>query len=333
MSTSDRRPSIDRREPEADSALSDLFAHAAPREQPPEIDATEIRRAVYAEWDAVTGRRVLLRRIGTWAAAAAVVGAAVLLTVGTEPTAPRATVAQVERLVGTVQIVAGGATTAVHVGDAIAAGATLATGSGQVALRLAAGGSLRVAPQTRLTLTAANSAALEAGALYFDSEGASPRGDAFAVVTAHGTLRDVGTQFVATVDTARLEVGVRDGRVALTRGTASTAVATGERITVGNSAEVVRESLPTFGRDWAWAERLAPPFDIDGRRLVDFLEWVADQTGRTLAFADPAVERVARETVLNGSIDLEPVPKLMAVLTLTDLDCSIEGARLLITPK
>src|SRR6185295_16170191 len=108
------------------------------------------------------------------------------------------------------------------------------------------------------------------------------RGQPFAVVTAHGTFRDVGTQFVATVDMARLEVGVRDGSVALTRGAVSTGVATGEKITVAGSTEILRESLPTFGRDWAWAERLAPPFDIDGRRLVDFLEWVADQTGRTL---------------------------------------------------
>jgi ferric-dicitrate binding protein FerR (iron transport regulator) len=288
---------------------------------------------VYAEWDAVTGRRVLLRKVGAWAAAAAIAATAVLLTVGTEPPAPRATVAQVERLLGTVQVVAAGTTTPLHRGDAIPEGATLTTGSGQAALRLSAGGSLRVAPETRLTLTAANSAALEAGALYFDSEGARARGEAFFVVTAHGTLRDVGTQFVATVDNARLEVGVRDGRVALTRGTDSTAVASGEKITVSGSAAVRRESLSTFGSEWAWAERLAPPFDIDGRRLVDFLDWFVDQTGHTLAFADPAVERIARETVLNGSIDLEPLSKLRSVMSLTDLNYSIEGGRLLITQK
>jgi ferric-dicitrate binding protein FerR (iron transport regulator) len=301
-------------------------------EPPPALDAEEIRRVVYAEWHAVTGRRVALRRFGALAAAAAVVAAAVLF-IHREPPAPLATVAKVERLIGSVQVVAGGRTSALRVGDVLAEGATVATESGQVALRLSSGGSLRVAPQTRVTLAGANAAELDAGALYFDSEHAIARLEPFAVVTAHGTLRDVGTQFAATVDDARLEVGVREGRVALARGTDSTAVGAGEKLTVGRGADVRREPLPTFGGDWAWAERLAPPFDTDGRRLIEVLEWVAAQTGRTLAFADAAVERTARETVLTGSIDLEPLPKLVAVLAVTDpdLDYSIEGERLLIT--
>ena len=64
---------------------------------------------------------------------------------------------------------------------------------------------------------------------------------------------------------------------------------------------------------------LAPPFDIDGRTVGDFLAWFAQQTGRSVVFGSPAAERLARETRLNGSIDLEPMQKLSAVLALTDL--------------
>jgi ferric-dicitrate binding protein FerR (iron transport regulator) len=257
-----------------------------------------------------------------------------MLVVGREPAVPLPSIARVERVLGTVE----GRNGPLALGDEIAAGAVLATGSGQVALRLASGGSLRVAPQSRVTLTAANKIELDTGALYFDSERAAARGEPLAVVTSLGTLRDVGTQFVARLDTARLEVGVRDGSVSLLRGTASTAgttIATGEKVTVGDNADVRREPLATFGADWAWAERLAPPFDTDGRRLIEVLEWVAAQTGRTLAFADSDLERTARETVLSGSIDLEPLPKLMAVLAVTDPDLgySIEAGRLLITHK
>jgi hypothetical protein len=49
--------------------------------------------------------------------------------------------------------------------------------------------------------------------------------------------------------------------------------------------------------------------------------------------ADPAAERVARETRLKGSIDLEPLPKLAAVLALTDLTYSLEGERVVITAR
>jgi ferric-dicitrate binding protein FerR (iron transport regulator) len=317
---------------DAENVLRDLFAHAAPRANPPAADAEEIRRAVYAEWDALARRRKRVGRLGALAAAAAVTAAAVLLTVGRQPSGPLEAVAHVERLVGAVQVIADGRTLPLHAGDDLARGATLTTGSGQVALRLVSGGSLRVAPQARVTLTAANEAELDAGALYFDSEHAAVRGEPFAVVTALGTLRDVGTQFAASVNSTRLEVGVREGRVALARRTDSTEVASGEKVTVEGPA-IRREPLSTFGADWAWAERLAPPFDTDGRRLIEVLEWVAAQTGRTLAFADIALERTARETVLSGSIDLEPLPKLVAVLAVTDpdLDYAIERERLLIT--
>jgi ferric-dicitrate binding protein FerR (iron transport regulator) len=323
------------RDPAGERALQALFAHAAPREAPPESDAAEIRAAVYAEWDAVTGRRVFLRRVGFGAAAAAALAAAAFFAIDTGPPAPLPTVARVERLQGAVLVTAeGGRDAPLRNGDAVTAGTTLATGAGEVALRLASGGSLRLAPQTRLTLTAANAVDLASGALYFDSERPNAAAERFSVVTRGGTLRDVGTQFMAQVDAASLAVGVRDGSVSLTRGRDVFAAGAGEQLTTADgSNEVRRESIPTFGADWAWVERLAPPFEIDGRHLIEFLQWVAAQTGRTLEFADPATQRIAQDTVLSGAIDLEPLPKLVAVLALTDLGYSVDGGRLVIAAR
>ena len=91
--------------------------------------------------------------------------------------------------------------------------------------------------------------------------------------------------------------------------------------------------MATFGSEWDWVEKLAPPFDIDGRTVSDFLAWFADQTGRSIEFGSPAAESVARQTVLNGSIDLEPLQKLSAVLALTDLAYSLEAARVVINTR
>ena len=198
-----------------------------------------------------------------------------------------------------------------------------------MSLRLAGGGSLRLASETRLRLTGENGAELLAGTLYFDSEDASGATQ-FAITTAIGTLRDVGTQFIVQVDSDRVELGVRNGRVAVERGDDRADAVAGERLVVPPSGDIRREPLATFGGDWAWVEQLAPPFDIDGRRLDEFLDWVAEQTGRTVVFADPDVERLARGAMLRGSIDLEPLPKLAAVMMLTDLAYSFEGARILI---
>jgi ferric-dicitrate binding protein FerR (iron transport regulator) len=327
MTDNDDRPG----ESDNETAWRALFAQAKPRTVPPLEDSDEIRRAVYAVWDSTTRQRVWQRRLAVLAAAASVVAAVVVLALRLDTTAPLI-VARVERLQGAVAAgVEHGDTAALQADTALAAGATVATATGQVALRLVGGGSLRVGPQSRLTLLGLDSVQLESGVVYFDSEDA--RAQPFAIVTTVGTLRDVGTQFMARVEDGALDVRVRDGGVQLARSAAGAARASaGERL-IASTGGVRREQTATFGDDWAWAERLAPPFAIDGRKLGDFLDWVAAQTGRAVVLGDATAERLARETVLAGSIDLEPLPKLIAVLALTDLEYSLDGDRILIRSK
>ena len=320
MSDDSAKPS----DPETERAMQSLFANVRPRDMPPAADEAEIRRALFAEWDAVTGRRAFLGRAVAATAAAAILlatFAALLLRTGS---APAEVVASVERVRGDAQV--GGA--ALEIGGAVQSAVRIDTHSGQVGLRLAHGGSMRLAAQTRVTFASTGHATLDAGTLYFDSEnGAAP----VEVRTPLGIVRDLGTQFVARLAGERLDVAVRDGRVAIDRGSGAVDVVAGERVSVTSGASAPRrERSASFGGDWDWAERLAPRFDIDGRRLIDFLQWVEAQTGRTLQFADPKTEQVARDTVLKGSIDLEPLPMLAAVLALTDLGYTLDGERIVI---
>ena len=318
------------RDPDAERQLADLFAKANPRPQPPPADAEEIRRAVYAEWDAVTGRRVWLKRGGFAAAASVLLAAALWVGGGLNSGAPAPTVARVERVQGAAGT-AGSAKLAVD--SVLVLGSTVSTGAGQVALRLASGGSLRVGAESEIVLTSADAVELVAGVLYFDSEGR--RSGDFNVTTEVGVVRDVGTQFLARLDgQSRLDIGVRDGRVVLTKDGDSGSAGVGERlVATQDSSAIRRDTMATFGREWDWVEKLAPPFAIDGRTVSDFLEWFANQTGRSIEFGSPAAESVARQTVLNGSIDLEPLQKLSAVLALTDLTYSVDGARVLINTR
>lgn len=309
---------------ETERAMQSLFAYARPRDMPPADHEQEIRRALFEEWDAVTGKRVLFRRAFAATAAAALL----LATFGTlllrTSVAPAAVVASVERVRGDAQA----AGEALAIGGMVSSAQRIDTHSGQVALRLASGGSLRLAPQTRITFAAAGRALLDAGTVYFDSESGAA---AVEVRTPLGIVRDMGTQFVVRLAGERLDVAVRDGRVAIERGSGAVDVAAGERVSVTSAASAPRrERTASFGGDWDWAERLAPPFDIDGRPLIDFLRWVEAQTGRTLEFADPKSEQAARDTILMGSIDLEPLPMLTSVLALTDLGYALDGERIVI---
>jgi hypothetical protein len=311
---------------ERERQLQRLFAYARPRLQPPADDAADIRRAVLAEWEAVTGRRMFRRRAGLAAAASVLLAAVLYVGTGRDLQIAAPLVASVERVEGGVET---GTASRLTVGSGIARGTEIVTREGQVALRLASGGSLRVAAGSRVVLVGDDEAELVAGTLYFDSE----RRDAeFTVTTELGRIRDVGTQFFVQLgeNERQLDVGVRDGRVLVARDGASESVAVGERLVATAGAGATRrEPLATFGGDWAWAERLAPPFETDGRSVRDFLEWFAAQTGRTVMFADPEAERLAGE-LLSGSIDLEPLQKLAAVDALTDLELALEGERVVV---
>jgi hypothetical protein len=320
----DRRTQGPQDESDAERTLERLFAHAKPRQSPPAADMEEIRRAVYAEWEAATGRRVVLRRAGLAAAASVLLAVGWWVGFAPEIAAPLPAVATVERVDGAT----------LGVGAALAAGRTVTTANGQVALRLASGGSLRIGPQSRVVLTDANAAELVAGVLYFDSEGRRGGVD-FTVTTSLGSVRDVGTQFLARFDdtTGSFDIGVRDGRVELTSSGQTGAAGVGERLVVTQSAAgIQRDAIDTFGGEWEWTERVAAPFAIDGRTVKEFLDWFAAQTGRTVVFGSTDAEQRAA-AVLHGAIDLAPLQKLQAVLATTDLTYSLDGERVMIDAR
>jgi hypothetical protein len=303
----DRRTQGPHDESDAERTLERLFAHAKPRPSPPAADMEEIKRAVYAEWDAATGRRVSLRRAGLAAAASVLLAVGWWVGFAPEIGGPLPAVATVERVDGAT----------LGVGTALAAGRTVTTANGQVALRLASGGSLRIGPQSRVVLTDANAAELVAGVLYFDSEGRRGGVD-FTVTTSLGSVRDVGTQFLARFDdTARsFDVGVRDGSVELTSNGQTGSAGVGERLVVTQSEVGIRRAaIATVGGDWEWTERVAAPFAIDGRTVV---------------FGSADAEQGAADAVLHGAADFAPLQKLQAVLATTDLTYSLDGERVII---
>lgn len=318
-------------EDESEQLLERLFSHAEPRLAPPEKDAEEVRRAVFEAWDAATSRRVFVRRAGFASAAAVLLAVGFWIGFGPRPGDTLTPVARVERVDGAVQ--AGGRR--LWIGGAIEAGEIVSSEAGGVALRLANGGSLRIGTHSRVVLRGADSAELLAGALYFDSEG--ERSGELVVTTELGTVRDVGTQFLARFDGAagRLEVGVRDGRVELTSEVGRGAAGAGERLVVIENAPAIRrEPIATYGGDWEWTERLAPPFDTDGRTVAELLTWFASQTGRSIEFATPEAEQAARDALIRGSIDaVAPRAKLEAALATTTLTHTLAEERVIIAVR
>jgi ferric-dicitrate binding protein FerR (iron transport regulator) len=251
-------------------------------------------------------------------------------------------------------------------GSSVSSGAAIRTDAqSRAALTLAHGQSLRLDMDTQIVVETESRIRLDRGSVYLDSgvhldsgrPGAAPlatAGEAVTasgpdlagaaaragrreiagveVVTPFGTLRDVGTQFEASLIGSGLRVRVREGEVALMHRDVRVAATRGESVSVARDGTVTRGSTPIAGPEWAWTSAAAPTFQLDEAPLVDFLNWVAREEGWDWRFADTAVQQRAAGVVLHGSIDkLTPAEALDAVLPTCGMGWHLDAGSLMIT--
>jgi ferric-dicitrate binding protein FerR (iron transport regulator) len=215
----------------------------------------------------------------------------------------------------------------------LTAGAALRTGQsleirGDSLMALADGGNLRVARASAIELTAEDSVQLERGELYVDIPPGVHAGGHFMVITPAGEFRHVGTQFAVAVVNGATRLRVREGSVRWHASAGDSTVAAGTEVLIGSNHRVTRRPIGTVGREWAWAEAMAPEIEIENRPLQEFLEWFSRETGRKLIIGDDAVRKQAATIRMHGEVrGLTAVEALSAVMAATTLRFELpEGA-------
>ncbi len=227
-----------------------------------------------------------------------------------------------------------GSPTALAPEQRLAAGDVLRTGAGHVALSYDRF-DLRLNRDTQLRL-ANDSVELLAGEIFI-SGNSKPGERGLLVRTAHGDIRDIGTQFTVRVSRGDLLARVREGSIELTTDAASYLVDAGatraRQITVTPGGDVELADADARGPDWAWIHRTGATFDLEGASALHFLEWVARETGRELVFAGEDARIYASTTLLSGDIaGLDPAQALEPVLATTDLVAGqLQGRQLTIS--
>lgn len=295
-----------------DHSIGPLVRLAGPREAVPAESMRRVRAAVHTAWRherRVRSRRTVLRwSIGALAAAALVLVAVRLRDRLDPPGAPALRVlATVDALSGTVRVVSppdrpGIAPRAARIGDHLQVGDGVeTTGGGRAGLRLAGGALVRLDRDTRFRLVADQAMVLDAGAVYVEAD-SGRGGSPLEIRTAFGVVRDIGTRFEVRLQGPAIRVRVRDGLVRLVQPRDTHDVGRGDELTLESSGRVVRRTMPVDGPEWVWVRDMDQTFDIEGRSLREFLEWVAREHGWQLRFADRAVDEKARTTTLHGSI-------------------------------
>jgi ferric-dicitrate binding protein FerR (iron transport regulator) len=186
----------------------------------------------------------------------------------------------------------------------VMSGNALETADGRVALTLGNSLSLRMNRHTRMRFDSPSDVTLLAGDIYVDSGGVNAAGR-LRIETPAGVVRHVGTQFQVLVTEAGTRVRVREGRVLFTPLDAGAPrdVAAGDELRIVDGRLDLRRGQPSFGAEWEWAATVAPPFDIDGRPLAEFLAWVAREHGWQLRYASEALQQQTYEIRLHGALD------------------------------
>jgi ferric-dicitrate binding protein FerR (iron transport regulator) len=195
---------------------------------------------------------------------------------------------------------------------------------GPVLVELSGGGTLRMASGTRLRAQAPGEVTLEQGEVYVDlPPGLSPA-STFVVRTSLGRVEHVGTQFDVSVSRS-LRIRVREGSIRLRRGSQTEMAGAGTELTVSDNGSTAKRSIATHGPEWAWVEGLEPAYAIEGRKLIDFLQWAARETGRRVSFDDDRARELAERTRLHGSISgMRPGDALETVFATTSLRYDLE---------
>jgi ferric-dicitrate binding protein FerR (iron transport regulator) len=312
-------------DPPRDDSIAKLMRMAGPRPAVPPDAYTRVHAAVKREWrSAVAARRT--RRWGIPAALAASVIVALVLGGRMLPMdrAPVATVAMTA-----------GAGMQVHMraGDIVYAGDSITTGKNGLSLSFDNGLSLRLAANTSATLEAIDEVIVTAGTIYADT-GSRARADRMITIrTDVGSATDHGTQFAVAYDSGAMSVAVREGSVEVDAPRGSFTAEAGEKLTLDNGGKARYTKLASHDSSWQWATALAPAFDIERRPVMDFLRWVARETGKELVFETDSARLAAMSTRLSGSVaGLTPVEAIEAVQpTISRFEFHVDEQRVIVS--
>jgi FecR-like protein len=315
--------------PEEDTVRK-LLGEAGPRPALPENDLRAIRDAAHAEWSRRYGVRAARdSRHRPWLAAAAVLAAAVIgiaWWVRTRTPAAAPTVATIERVTGGASGLKG---------NLLVAGSVLDTDGatpGRLTVRMQGGASVRLDAATRVRLASATVVDLERGAVYVDTGTAPGRSEDVAVRAGDVFFRPAGTQFQVRAGGRDAKVQVREGRVAVNRGTESLVAAAGEEIVMSADRRVLRRPGTVSGPDWAWVGDAAPMLAIEGVKARDFLAWYGRETGLRVELSGNEASAVADSCVLHGSIeDLELADAPAVVLSSCGLEHRVSDRALFVS--
>ena len=199
-----------------------------------------------------------------------------------------------------------------------------------------AGGCRRIDEKTRVSLTGNDRIQLHSGRLHYDSKSLYSNQQPLVnllIETPYGTVRHMGTQFMADLAGGALSVSVREGEVAISGDSIETLVLAGEQVIINESGIKARQSILPYADEWKWVEEIAPAYELDGRSMDEFLQWIGRESGFLIEYETESAKSLAEETILHVKIDLPPMKALEIMFQTADLVYELHGGVILVSTR
>jgi hypothetical protein len=295
-----------------------------------------MKAAVHAHWKSTLHRDQTRKRfwLGSVAASAALIILFVLITQTKQeiPSHRPIQIGKFQIASGTIQIQSqenrNSRFTLAKAGDLLFIDNIIETRDGRAAIQIGNVVSLRMNSNTRIHIKSESLIRLMKGMVYLDSQG----GPSLEIHTSYGIVRDIGTQFQASIYDDSMKVGIREGLVRLYRNDQWTEAGAGTEISIDSSGKVQQRSIPIYGADWDWVMSVAPFFQVDGATLESFLTWIKRENGWEIRFVNNDIKKTAKDTILHGTLTgIRPDQAHAVVLPTCGVSYRFEGNVLILS--
>ncbi len=244
----------------------------------------------------------------------------------------------VTEIAGVAQAIGADTTRPLRSGGTVYIGEQIHTGENSLLALQYGEHHLRINRNTQLE-TLSGGMKLKIGEIYVDDVSSSGLGStSIDIVTPHGIISDVGTQFMVASSAQKTVAIVRDGIIQVQRqAQITTAAATdseAQRLVL-TEAHVLQEVAERFGAQWDWIQKLPSSYPLNGHSVADYLNWIARETGYRIEYETEQLRGTAEKIKLSGELSgAHPLDTLPKVLATTRLQHPIsENGRILIRSR